>query len=176
MEKQVEDLDTIIRSHTKITSLIESSVLPFIDDKEKCISLIRDGITRYDDDMKSSIPAGIRRAVSAVCGVFDRNYDVYGNAYLPDQINPEKIVDYIEGEGCFDIDHEALLCYVCHEQAKAVNTVYTRMKDEGVWSNVNCALIENMDKKTIKKAEKQYIKLYCERQAEKPKVLRKRRK
>ncbi len=137
---------------------------------ELCIVKIKQGVLLFSElDVKHKIPAGTYSSLSKYAlSIFTACYDNFGNVFLPDQLDPDKVTDHIISEKHPDIDRKLLFPLVCRKQQKAINDLYTRMKeDDGISFAVRS--LEGLNGDSL---QKKYIKMYTKRQKEKPKLIR----
>lgn len=146
------------------------NIIDFITDEEDCIEKVKQGALMFaDGELAKKIPHEIYCSLSHYAlGFFEACYDRFGNVYLPDQIDPEKVTEHIELEKKPELDHDTIYALVCRKQQKAINDLYKRMKHE------NCIgiRIHSLDEVNIKKVEEDYHKLYMSRKRQNPKRVR----
>ena len=143
--------------------------------REECIEKIKRGVNSFDKlDVAHKIPAGVNVSLSSYLLTFFHSWmDNDGNVFLPDQIDPEKVADYVARSQTPHISHEMLFALVCRKQQKTLNDLYKRMNhDDGIMITTTIDVIEKFSKKKLEKLQKKYIELYRQRKSESPKLIR----
>ena len=149
------------------------NILEFLIDKDSCVAKVKEGAATFmEDDIKHALPGNVNQVLSCrALSIFTRWHDDHDNVYLPDQIDPEKVVEFIEINEDRKADHDILYALVCKRQQKAINDLYHQMNTaQSILIPVSYR--ESFDAKKEKKLEKKYVELYKNRQAEKPKRIR----
>ena len=144
-------------------------------DRTECIKKIKQGVILFNElDVAHKIPAGVNVSLSSYLLSFFHSWlDMEENVFLPDQIDPEKVADYIARTQTPHISHEMLYALACRKQQKVVNDLYKRMNHEdGIDITMTVDVIEKFNKKKLDKLQKEYIALYQQRKNEKPQIIR----
>lgn len=95
---------------------------------EESISMIRDGINRYTRNElftlvnNEGISSGISQLVRYTFCY--SNYDDFGNVYLFDELNPQKITAYILDNPKYQIQQELVYSCVCYAMQRVINEFY----------------------------------------------------
>jgi hypothetical protein len=149
----------------------------FLIDKDLCVAKIKQGAATF---MEQDLKHKISQNINLICSMQARNffshwYDSLGVVYLIDQVDPERVTEYIEKTRAPEINHDMLYALVCKKQQKLLNELYDELNNT---NGVSYCIFMNspFNKKKFEKMKKEYIELCKQRKNEHPKRIRSTKK
>lgn len=107
-------------------------VIPFIDDYNVCIVLVKDSIecmTRKNVINQISV-ADINSIDRLLSGIYARNIAEDGSVYFPDEINPKKLADFLWDSCKYSCTKEIMYAYICRFAQRRINELYRDIRQK----------------------------------------------
>ena len=132
----------------------------FICSSESCVELVQEGLTRSTKELYDIIGRGIATSIERVArdrffqsNLYYREKNLY--IYLFDEINPEKITEFLMSTYEYSTEKEAVYGLVCRIQQKMINQFYKELdrfqKNGELYQRVICMNEKNDYQKYKKK-------------------------
>lgn len=134
------------------------NIEPFLLKPEEVRAIIQGNINRYTKEDLKKIPWGesvsIRKNTS---NITTSRYDKYRRIYLPDEINPIALAEYLRTEKRYEAEKELVLAAVCRAMVGHINELYAAACGRKIlsWTR-NCAFSVNLSKKQWMSIEDEY--------------------
>ncbi len=107
-------------------------VIPFIDDYNVCIVLVKDSIecmTRKNVIAQISVD-DINSIDRLLSGIYGRNIAEDGSVYFPDEINPKKLADFLWNPCKYSCTKEIMYAYICRFAQRRINELYRDIRQK----------------------------------------------
>ncbi|MBE5930290.1 MAG: hypothetical protein E7268_04400 [Lachnospiraceae bacterium] len=134
------------------------NIEPFLLKPDEVRAIIQENINRYTKEDLKKIPWGERVSIRKnTSNITTSRYDKYRRVYLPDEINPIALTEYLQTEKKYETEKELVLAAVCRAMVGHINELYAAAcgRKSLSWAR-NCVFSVNLSKKQWMSIEDEY--------------------
>ena len=113
-----------------MNKLSKKDIRVFNDSKDLCIDLIKKYAWRYNgQNYFNAIGASVAASVvSNINSITNSTKELQGHFLFPDEINPEKLSEFLIAFRGYEVDKEALTYFISRHLLKEINELYKNIQ------------------------------------------------
>ena len=125
------------------------NIEPFLLNPDEVRAIIQENINRYTKEDLKKIPwSEITSIRINTSNITTSRYDKYRRVYLPDEINPIALAEYLQIEKKYEAEKELVLAAVCRAMVGRINELYAMACGrKNLYFAMNDAFSINLSKK-----------------------------
>ena len=134
------------------------NIEPFLLKPDEVRAIIQENINRYTKEDLKKIPWGEMTSIRInTSNITTCRYDKYRRVYLPDEINPIALAEYLQTEKKYETEKELVLAAVCRSMVRHINELYgAACGRKTLYYTMNNAFSVNLSKKQWRAIEDEY--------------------
>lgn len=133
----------------------------FLSTPEAVRTIIQESINKwYNDEAVKKIPWGEYISIRTnTANITKSRFDKKCHVFLPDEVNPIALAEYLVSEMQYKADKELVLAVICRAMVKHINELYGAASGRNdLYYKRNQVFSEDLSKKQWMSIEKEYIR------------------